>query len=52
MTQDKKSRPSLKDVADQVGVTKMTVSRFLRSPDLVSEQTRNKIAKVIEDIGY
>ncbi|GEA50518.1 transcriptional regulator [Vibrio inusitatus NBRC 102082] len=49
---DKKSRPSLKDVADRVGVTKMTVSRFLRNPELVSEQTRSKISKSIEEIGY
>ncbi|MFA0086982.1 substrate-binding domain-containing protein [Vibrio sp. E150_011] len=48
----KNTRPSLKDIADLVGVTKMTVSRFLRNPELVSEQTRNKIANAIEEIGY
>ncbi|HCP3041013.1 LacI family DNA-binding transcriptional regulator, partial [Pectobacterium atrosepticum] len=29
----KKKRPVLQDVADRVGVTKMTVSRFLRNPE-------------------
>ncbi|TVN14169.1 LacI family DNA-binding transcriptional regulator, partial [Vibrio cholerae] len=32
----KKQRATLQDVADQVGVTKMTVSRYLRSPDSVA----------------
>ena len=32
----KKKRPVLQDVADRVGVTKMTVSRFLRNPEQVS----------------
>ena len=48
----KKARTSLKDIADIVGVTKMTVSRFLSNPDLVSEKTRLKIAKAVEDTGY
>jgi len=53
MTSNKKNiRPSLKDIADSVGVTKMTVSRFLRSPELVSEKTRDKIAKAVEETGY
>lgn len=48
----KKKRPSLQDVADQVGVTKMTVSRFLRNPDQVSELLRGKIALAVDDLGY
>lgn len=53
MSQNKqKSRPSLKDVADHVGVTKMTVSRFMRSPEQVSLLTRDKIAKAVDDLGY
>ena len=48
----KKKRPSLQDVADQVGVTKMTVSRFLRNPDQVSEALREKIAQAVEASGY
>lgn len=48
----KKARPTLQDVADQVGVTKMTVSRYLRNPQSVAEKTREKIAAVIEELGY
>ncbi|NAX39944.1 LacI family DNA-binding transcriptional regulator, partial [Vibrio sp. V26_P1S5P106] len=31
----KKTRPTLQDIADQVGMTKMTVSRYLRDPSSV-----------------
>lgn len=48
----KKKRPVLQDVADRVGVTKMTVSRFLRTPDLVSAAVRVKIASALEELGY
>ncbi|EKT53120.1 gluconate operon transcriptional repressor GntR [Providencia sneebia] len=48
----KKKRPSLQDVADQVGVTKMTVSRFLRDPEQVSAPLRSKIAQAVETLGY
>ncbi|GBU09158.1 d-gluconate inducible gluconate regulon transcriptional repressor [Gammaproteobacteria bacterium] len=49
---NKKKRASLQDVADQVGITKMTVSRFLRNPDQVSAIMQQKIAIVIERLGY
>ncbi|MFM2621799.1 substrate-binding domain-containing protein [Vibrio owensii] len=52
VTLKRKSRPSLQDIADQVNVTKMTVSRYLRDPNLVAERTREKIAKAIEEQGY
>ncbi|PML09006.1 transcriptional regulator [Vibrio breoganii] len=53
MTQTpKKNRPTLQDVADLVGVTKMTVSRYLRNPDSVAEKTRHKISAVLEEVGY
>lgn len=48
----KKKRPTLQDVADLVGVTKMTVSRFLRDPEQVSEQLRSSIANAVETLGY
>lgn len=48
----KKKRPVLQDVADRVGVTKMTVSRFLRTPDLVSATVRVKIAAALDELGY
>lgn len=48
----KKKRPVLQDVADCVGVTKMTVSRYLRDPNQVSATLREKIAAAVEDLGY
>jgi len=48
----KKKRPVLQDVADRVGVTKMTVSRFLRTPDMVSAAVGIKIAAALEELGY
>ncbi|WP_218354412.1 LacI family DNA-binding transcriptional regulator [Alteromonas lipotrueiana] len=47
-----KPRVTLKDIADAVGVTKMTVSRYLREPETVSQKTRIKIAASIESLGY
>ena len=52
MTTKPKHRPTLNDVAKQVGVTKMTVSRYLRDPSSVAESTREKIAVVVEELGY
>lgn len=48
----KKKRPVLQDVADRVGVTKMTVSRFLRRPEQVSQALRGKIAAALDELGY
>ena len=46
------SRPTLQDIADKIGITKMTVSRYLRKPESVAKKTREKIARVIEEVGY
>jgi LacI family gluconate utilization system Gnt-I transcriptional repressor len=48
----KKKRPVLQDVADKVGVTKMTVSRYLRNPDQVSAALQQKIAVALDELGY
>ena len=48
----KKRRPTLQDVAEQVGVTKMTISRFLKNPELVSEQLHDKIKVALDNLGY
>ena len=48
----KNKRSSLQDIADAVGVTKMTVSRYLRNPEKVSESTRTKISAAIDTLGY
>ncbi len=33
-------RPTLQHIADHLGLTKMTISRYLRNPDAVAEETR------------
>lgn len=42
----------MSDVARLAGVTAMTVSRFLRTPDAVSEDTRRKIEEAIRHSGF
>jgi LacI family transcriptional regulator, gluconate utilization system Gnt-I transcriptional repressor len=48
----KKRRPTLQDIADRVGATKMTVSRCLRDPVTVSEALRDRIFAAAEQVGY
>ncbi|MGM0983366.1 MAG: substrate-binding domain-containing protein [Pseudomonadota bacterium] len=48
----KNRRPTLQDIADRVGVTKMTVSRCLRDPESVSAGLRENILAVAEQLGY
>ncbi|MGL5335531.1 MAG: LacI family DNA-binding transcriptional regulator [Enterovibrio sp.] len=43
---------TLADVAKQAGVGMMTVSRALRTPDLVSDKLREKIQQVVDELGY
>lgn len=52
MSNSKKARTTLQDIADRVGITKMTVSRYLRNPDAVAAKTRDRIAAAIEELGY
>ena len=40
----KQKRPTLQDIADHLGMTKMTVSRYLRNPDSVAKDTQQRIA--------
>ncbi|WP_241608297.1 LacI family DNA-binding transcriptional regulator [Rosenbergiella australiborealis] len=48
----KKQRITLHDIATLAGVTKMTVSRYLRTPEKVKADTAARIASVIEEIGF
>lgn len=52
MNSPQKPRPTLQDIADKIGITKMTVSRYLRNPNSVAANTRSKIAVEIEAMGY
>ena len=48
----KSRRTTLQDIADVVGMTKMTVSRFLKDPNLVAESSRKDIQTAIDKLGY
>ena len=45
-------RISLQDIATLAGVTKMTVSRYIRSPKKVAKETGERIAKFMDAINY
>ncbi|MBF4376689.1 LacI family DNA-binding transcriptional regulator, partial [Vibrio anguillarum] len=56
MSESRKRRSTGKvtiaDVAAKAGVGTMTVSRALRTPELVSSKLREKIEFVVEELGY
>lgn len=43
---------TIKDVAKYAGVSVATISRVINEPDKVSESTKNKVLKAIDEIGY
>jgi LacI family gluconate utilization system Gnt-I transcriptional repressor len=45
-------RVTLQDVAEAAGVTKITVSRYLREPERVAGETAARIVQAIEATGY
>lgn len=48
----KPSRPTLKAIADELGITSMTVSKSLRGIGRISEETRRLVRSKAEEIGY
>lgn len=42
----------IKDIALKAGVSKATVSRTLRDPDIVSPKTRKKVMAVVDELGF
>ncbi|MDD1780778.1 LacI family DNA-binding transcriptional regulator [Enterovibrio sp. ZSDZ35] len=48
----KPRRPTLQDVASLVGVTKMTVSRYLRNRNRVAKVTGERIQIALDELGY
>ena len=52
MASGEKKMVTLKDVSRASGVALITVSRALRRPDTVHADTRAKIQRTIEEIGY
>lgn len=45
-------RVTIVDLADQLGVSRQTVSNVLNAPHRVKEETRQRVAKAIEESGY
>ncbi|WP_033136382.1 LacI family DNA-binding transcriptional regulator [Aeromonas finlandensis] len=45
-------RVTLNDVAQLAGVGAMTVSRALRTPEMVSDKMRERIEAAVEELGY
>jgi DNA-binding LacI/PurR family transcriptional regulator len=48
----KEPRPTLDTVAQAAGVSRMTVSNAYNRPDQISEQTRERVLRVAESLGY
>ncbi len=47
-----KDKVTMKDISDIVGVSKVTVSKVFNNRNDISEQLREKILKVADDLGY
>ncbi|MWP62614.1 MULTISPECIES: gluconate operon transcriptional repressor GntR [Gilliamella] len=52
MNSHKKRRTGLQEIANLIGISKMTVSRFLRDPNLVSKPLQLQISAAIDELGY
>ncbi len=48
----KKNKPTIEDVARLSNVSTATVSRIINGKDKVKEGTKQKVLKVIEDVGF
>lgn len=52
MISDQKKRVTIKDVAQAAGVSTQTVSRVINKFSYVSEETRQRVETVVEQLGY
>ena len=52
MKLQKRTLPTLEDVANAAGVSTATVSRCLNEPDKVSEHTRERVMQTVEKLRY
>jgi LacI family transcriptional regulator len=48
----RKNRITIEDVAREAGVSTMTVSRVLNNKGEIREETRERILKIIDELGY
>ena len=42
----------ISDVAKRAGVSKSTVSKYLNTPELLSEEYRIRVAKAVEELNF
>lgn len=52
MARKKGTRITLEDVAENAGVSAMTVSRVINQKGRISEQTRQRVLKIVDQLGY
>ena len=45
-------RVTLSSVAERVGVSSITISRYFNQPDQVSEELRERIRSAVDELGY
>lgn len=50
--ESKQRRPRLKEVAKLAGVSTMTVTRALHTPDKVADATRLRVEQIVRKVGY
>jgi DNA-binding LacI/PurR family transcriptional regulator len=46
------SRANLRDVAERAGVSARTVSNVVNTPEVVAQATRERVLRVIDELGY
>jgi len=44
--------PTIRDVAKRAGVAPITVSRVINDSSYVSQETRERVESVIDELGY
>src|SRR6478752_6816097 len=47
-----KHRPRLAEVAKLAGVSRMTVTRALNAPHKVADDTRERVERIVRNVGY
>ena len=52
MKQSKKKRVTLQDVAKHAGVSRATASLIVRNSPKIAPETRKKVLKSMEELGY
>jgi LacI family transcriptional regulator len=52
MSSNFKKTPTIYDVAENSGVSISTISRFINTPEKVNSETRERISKAIDELGF